>query len=102
MRRSGAFQAELGLYKGVRENVHLRGPVWSPISGLWQLQQCLRLFEYELDTNVLFLVDSGVLYCFFASPDLAPCRGSSAGLTYLISHGPVPCNWITVSPLAIA
>src|SRR2546430_4121162 len=49
----------------------------------------------------LWLTDSS-LYCFLASPDLAPCRGSSAGLTYLISHGPVPCNWITVSPLAIA
>ena len=27
-------------------------------------------------------------------------RGSSAGLTYRIDHGPVPWNWSTVSPLA--
>src|SRR5439155_19121938 len=44
---------------------------------------------------------SGFFYCFFAFPGLAPCRGSSVGFTYLISHGPVPCYWIIVSPLAI-
>src|SRR5438128_11171104 len=37
--------------------------------------QCIRLFA----------IGSVVFYCFLALPDLAPCRGSSAGFTYLIS-----------------
>ena len=27
-------------------------------------------------------------------------RGSSSGLAYLMDHGPMPWNWITVSPVA--